>query len=177
MTEHTLASFQQWLMEEGKAVATIESYLNDVRKFTGYLREKDCDPEVLLSRFYFTSYMKHLEAEGMAISTRNKKVNSLKVYNDWLFKNRLVDDIFFSIKKDKVKIAHGSETEVSVLNDQQVEQFLFYLEKHQTGRHRSIRGCFDGEGKRKAERSATSTGRARAPASLSEGRACQKQTQ
>lgn len=129
MTEDILASFRQWLMEEGKAAATIQSYLNDVHKFNAYLGEKDCDPEVLLSRFYFTSYMKHLESEGMAISTRNKKINSLKVYNDWLFKNRLVDDIFISIKKDKVKIAHGSEAEVSVLNDQQVEQFLFYLEK------------------------------------------------
>lgn len=41
----------------------------------------------------------------------------------------MVDEIFISIKKDKVKVAHGSEAEVSVLNDQQVEQFLFYLEK------------------------------------------------
>lgn len=129
MTNHVLDSFRQWLVEEGKADATIESYLNDVRKFNAYLHEKDADPEVLLSRFYFTSYMKHLEAEAMAVSTRNKKINSLKVYNDWLYKNGLVDDIFISIKKDKVKIAYGSEAEVSVLTDQQVEQFLFHLEK------------------------------------------------
>lgn len=138
VTENILASFQQWLIEEGKATATIESYLNDVRKFNTYLSEKDCDPEVLLSRFYFTSYMKHLEeVEGMAITTRNKKINSLKVYNDYLFKNRLVDEIFISIKKDKVKIAHGSEAEVSVLNDQQVERFLFHLEK-ETQRNKLI---------------------------------------
>lgn len=99
MTEDILASFRQWLMEEGKAVETIQSYLNDVQKFNAYLGEKACDPEVLLSRFYFTSYMKHLESEGMAISTRNKKINLLKVYKDWLFKNRLVDDIFIRIKK------------------------------------------------------------------------------
>lgn len=129
MTENILESFQQWLIEEGKAPATIDSYMNDVRKFNEYLLAKDCDPEVLLSRFYFTSYMKKLESEGMSVSTRNKKINSLKVYNDWLFKNRYVDDIFISIKKDKVKIAHGSEAEVSILYDQQVEQFLFYLEK------------------------------------------------
>lgn len=137
VTGDILTSFRQWLIEEGKAASTIESYLNDVHKFNAYLSEKDCDPEVLLSRFYFTSYMKQLESEGLAISTRNKKVNSLKVYNDWLFKNRLVDDIFISIKKDKVKIAHGSEAEVSVLNDQQVEQFLFYLEK-ETQRNKLI---------------------------------------
>ncbi|RKQ12142.1 tyrosine-type recombinase/integrase [Ureibacillus endophyticus] len=135
MTGNILESFQQWLLEDGKAVATIESYMNDIRKFNDYLVEKDCDPEVLLSRFYFTSYMKHLE--GMAVSTRNKKVNSLKVYNDYLFKSRLVDDIFISIKRDKVKVAHGSEAEVSILNDQQVEQFLFHLEK-ETQRNKLI---------------------------------------
>ncbi|MEL4024034.1 tyrosine-type recombinase/integrase [Lysinibacillus endophyticus] len=136
MNEITKA-FEKWLIEDGKAAATVGSYINDVCKFNAFLVEKDCDPEELLSRFYFTSYMKHLESEGMSVSTRNKKVNSLKVYNDWLFKNRMVDDIFISIKKDKVKIAHGSEAEVSVLNDQQVEQFLFYLER-ETQRNKLI---------------------------------------
>ncbi|MCP1143658.1 tyrosine-type recombinase/integrase [Lysinibacillus endophyticus] len=137
MTENILESFRQWLIEDGRAIATIDSYMNDIRKFNDYLVEKDCDPEVLLSRFYFTSYMKHLEVEGMAVSTRNKKVNSLKVYNDYLFKSRFVDDIFISIKRDKVKIAHGSEGEVSVLTDAQVEQFLFHLEK-ETQRNKLI---------------------------------------
>ncbi|SOC34821.1 tyrosine-type recombinase/integrase [Ureibacillus acetophenoni] len=137
MIGNVLASFKQWLIEDGKAVATIESYLNDIRKFNAYLVEKDCDPDVLISRFYFISYMKHLESEGMSVSTRNKKVNSLKVYNDWLFKNRLVENIFISIKRDKVKVAHGSEADVSVLNDQQVEQFLFHLEK-ETQRNKLI---------------------------------------
>lgn len=64
--------------------------------------------------------MKQLEAEGMGVSTANKTVNSLKVYNDWLFHAKMVDDVFISIKKDKVKIAAGSEAEVSVLTDTQV---------------------------------------------------------
>lgn len=56
----------------------------------------------------------------MAVSTINKKVNSLKVYNDWLYHEKMVDDVFISIKKDKVKIAVGSEAEVSVLTNSQV---------------------------------------------------------
>ncbi|QSB12304.1 tyrosine-type recombinase/integrase [Lysinibacillus fusiformis] len=121
--------FTEWLTHEGKASATIASYINDVKQFNQYLAVKDVDPEVLLTRFLFTNYMKQLETEGMAVSTINKKVNSLKVYNDWLYHEKMVEDVFISIKKDKVKIATGSEAEVSVLTDTQVEQFLFHLEK------------------------------------------------
>lgn len=137
MQSQILKRFQTWLEEDGRATSTVSSYVNDVKKFCQYLIEKQVDLEVPISRFYFTSYMKHLESEGAKISTRNKKINSLKVYNDWLFKNRLVNDMYISIKKDKVKIAHGSEAEVSVLSDQQIEQFLFFLEK-ETQRNKLI---------------------------------------
>lgn len=137
MQSQILQQFRTWLEEDGRATSTVSSYVNDVKKFSQYLLEKQVDLKVPISRFYFISYMKHLESDGVKISTRNKKINSLKVYNDWLFKIGLVDDIFISIKKDKVKIANGSEAEVSVLNDQQVERFLFYLEK-ETHRNKLI---------------------------------------
>jgi len=124
-----IEQFAEWLTHEGKAAATIASYVNDVNQFNQYLAVKDVDPEVLLTRFLFTNYMKQLEAECMAVSTINKKVNSLKVYNDWLFQEKMVADVFISIKKDKVKIAFGSEAEVSILTGAQVDQFLFHLEK------------------------------------------------
>lgn len=124
-----LEQFKQWLLEDGRADSTIQSYINDVQKFNHYLVERDADPEVLLSRFYFTSYLKQLEKDGMKVNTINKKITSLKVYNDWLLMKGMVDDVYIRIKKDKVRIATGSEEEVSVLTDEQVEQFLFQLEK------------------------------------------------
>ena len=130
-------AFEQWLTEDGRAESTIQSYINDVKKFNCYLVERDADPEVLLSRFYFTSYLKQLEAVGMKVNTINKKITSLKVYNDWLQMNGMVEDIYVRIKKDKIRIAAGSEEEVSVLTDEQVEQFLFYLEK-ETERNKAI---------------------------------------
>ena len=122
-------AFEQWLIEDGRAVSTVQSYINDVKKFNCYLVEREADPEVLLSRFYFTSYLKQLEAEGMKVNTINKKITSLKVYNDWLQMNGMVEDSYIRIKKDKVRIAEGSEEEVSVLTDEKVEKFLFQLEK------------------------------------------------
>lgn len=124
-----ISRFHDWLVEEGKSVSTIASYIGDVKKFNEFLAEKDVDVEMLLSRFLFTSYLKHLEQRKAAISTINKIINSLKVYNDFLYQMGLVEGVFISIKKDKVKIASGSEAEVSILTDVQIETFLFHLEK------------------------------------------------
>lgn len=132
-----IEQFKQWLIEDGRAASTVESYVNDVSKFNRYLVERDADTEVLLTRFYFTSYLKQLEKDGMKVNTINKKITSLKVYNDWLLMKGLVDDVYIRIKKDKVRIAAGSEEEVSILTDEQMEQFLFQLEK-ESGRNKTI---------------------------------------
>lgn len=123
-----LAAFEKWLMEDGKAETTVKSYVNDVRKYNAYLSEREIE-ETLINRLYFTSYIKFLKVNNMAVNTINKKITSLKVYNDWLVREELVDEVFVSIKRDKVKVADGSEDEVSVLDDEQVERFLFHLEK------------------------------------------------
>ncbi|WP_342533891.1 tyrosine-type recombinase/integrase [Lysinibacillus sp. FSL K6-0057] len=121
--------FQEWLQEEGKATKTIESYITDVKLFQQYLVDKDADPDVLLTRFYFTSYLKQLEKECLAIATINKKINSLKVYNDWLIQEKIVTDSVIRLKRDRLKIANGSEAEVSVLTPEQVDALLFHVEK------------------------------------------------
>lgn len=127
--EQVVMNFKQWLIEDGKADATVRSYVNDVRKFNEYLNEREVVKEEMINRFYFTSYIKHLKAQEVAVNTINKKITSLKVYNDWLFRTLLVKDVYISIKRDKVKVANGSEDEVSVLNEEEVERFLFHMEK------------------------------------------------
>ncbi|RIJ69375.1 tyrosine-type recombinase/integrase [Rummeliibacillus sp. POC4] len=127
--EQVVMNFKQWLIEDGKADATVKSYVNDVRKFNEYLNEREVAKEEMINRFYFTSYIKHLKAQEVAVNTINKKITSLKVYNDWLFRTLLVKDVYISIKRDKVKVANGSEDEVSVLNEEEVERFLFHMEK------------------------------------------------
>ena len=119
--------FKQWLFIEGKAVKTIESYVNDVKGFQSYLREKLNDVPVL-SRFSFVRYKEHLMKEDYAVSTINKKINSLKVYNDFLRTKGVLNETFIQLKRDRIKIAAGSEDQVDALSDDQVEQLLFYVE-------------------------------------------------
>jgi hypothetical protein len=63
--------FSQWLFTEGKAAKTIESYVNDVKGFQSYLKDKLKDVPVL-SRLSFVRYKEHLMKEGYAVSTKQK---------------------------------------------------------------------------------------------------------
>lgn len=119
--------FRQWLFTEGKADKTIESYVNDVKGFQSYLERKSNDVPVL-SRFSFVRYKEHLLKEGYAVSTINKKINSLKVYNDFLRTKGAISESFIQLKRDRIKIAAGSEDDVEALSEEQVEQLLFYVE-------------------------------------------------
>jgi len=122
-----IEKFEQWLFAEGKAPKTIESYVNDVKGFQSYLQEKLKDMPVL-SRFSFVKYKEHLIKEGYAVSTINKKINSLKVYNDFLRTEGIVNESFIQLKRDRIKIADGSEEAVDALTEEQVEKLLFYVE-------------------------------------------------
>ncbi|MFJ7745107.1 site-specific integrase [Peribacillus sp. NPDC097295] len=106
--------FSQWLFTEGKAAKTIESYVNDVKGFQSYLQEKLKDVPVL-SRFSFVRYKERLMKEGYAVSTINKKVNSLKVYNNFLRTKDIVHESFIQLKRDRIRIAAGSEDNVQLL--------------------------------------------------------------
>lgn len=122
-----IEEFSNWLIEEGKANKTIQSYTNDVKGFQSYLQEKSKDiPK--LSRFSFVRYKEHLLKENYAVSTINKKINSLKVYNDFLRTKGVVNETFIQLRRDRIKIATGSEDSVDALSEEQVEKLLFYVE-------------------------------------------------
>jgi integrase/recombinase XerD len=128
--QELLGAFKQWLTEEGKSPKTIESYVGDVEGFQKYLTEKAVDTSQPLSRFSFVRYKQHLLDNEYAIATINKKINSLKVYNDFLQKKGIVSESYIQLKRDRVQIAAGSEHIVAALSEEQVEKLLFYLEDH-----------------------------------------------
>lgn len=92
--QELLGAFKQWLTEEGKSPKTIESYVGDVEGFQKYLTEKAVDTSQPLSRFSFVRYKQHLLDNEYAIATINKKINSLKVYNDFLQKKGIVSESY-----------------------------------------------------------------------------------
>ncbi|WP_438316070.1 tyrosine-type recombinase/integrase [Sporosarcina sp. FA9] len=122
-----LKEFQRWLVEDGKAKQTTDSYVSDVKQFQLYLTEKVADEQQPLSRFSFVRYKQHLLDHEFKISTINKKVNSLKVFNDFLQLKGLVDGNYIQLRKDRVQIASGSEQVVEALTDAEVERVLAFV--------------------------------------------------
>ncbi len=120
-------AFAKWLLEEGKATKTIESYVCDVQGFQSFSQNKAKDVPVL-SRFSFVRYKEFLIKENYAVSTINKKINSLKVYNDFLRIKGIVGESCIQLKRDQIKIATGSENSVDALSEEQVEALLCYVE-------------------------------------------------
>lgn len=121
-------AFHQWLVEEGRAEKTIESYVGDVRAFQQFLTERAKDESLPLSCFSFVRYKQYLLDSQFAVTTINKKINSLKVYNDFLQKKGVVPESYIQLKKDRVQIAAGSEHIVTALSEKEVEKLLFFLE-------------------------------------------------
>lgn len=121
-----LKDFGQWLLEDGKSPKTVESYCNDVKQFKKYVQAVNED--ALLTRYLFIRYKQYLMDENFATSTINKKVNSLKVFNDYLQLKEIVKENFIQLRKDRVPIASGSEQMVEAMTDAEVERVLAYIE-------------------------------------------------
>lgn len=123
-----ILEFKNHLIADGKSPAIIASYFGDVEHFKQYLEGKGISLQAQMKRFHVTNYRKHLLDNGYQINTINKKINSLQCFNHFLITNKLMNELVVDLKKDKVKLANGSEKEVSILTEAQVEKLLFHVQ-------------------------------------------------
>jgi integrase/recombinase XerD len=137
--EEVVAEFEQFLFEDGKAAKTMESYVGDVRGFVQWLESKGCISKENLKRFHVTTYRNHLVKEGYEINTINKKINSLQAFNQFLLDKGYMHEVIVNQRKDKVKVAAGSEKEVEVFKEEEMEKLLFHIQSNEvTSRDRMI---------------------------------------
>ena len=127
-TKEIVRGFTQYLEEDGKRPKTIESYAGDVVGILVYLKQRGNDFTGDLKRFQITSYRNNLVEKGYEASTVNKKINSLLAFNRWLMGMGLAMETVIDLRKDRVKIASGSEKQVEVFNEKQLERLLFYVQ-------------------------------------------------
>lgn len=139
IAERIVGEFEEALIADGKASKTLESYLGDIRAFLQWLESKDNTFTGALKRFHITAYRNYLVQNNYEVNTINKKINSLQSFNQFLIdKNYLKEQVVY-LKKDKVKIAAGSEEEVEVFTDAEIEKLLFYIQSEEvTSRDRLI---------------------------------------
>lgn len=79
-------------------------------------------------RFYITSYKEHLGQLGYKVNTINKKINSLVCFNQFLLKREIMHRMVVDLRRDKIRVALGSEQEVEVYTENEVERLLFYIQ-------------------------------------------------
>jgi len=123
-----ISQFEQYLVENGIAPKTIESYVGDVKGFAEYLAGMGVDDPADLKRFYVAIYKNHLIEAKYKVATINKKINSLQAFNLFLIKRKLATDQVVTLKRDRIKVAAGSEGEVEVFSEQEVSQLLFFVQ-------------------------------------------------
>lgn len=114
--------------EDGKGTKTVISYAGDIKGFLNWLKGKKVAFEGKLTRFYITSYKNDLIKNNYTINTINKKINSLHSFNLFLISKGFCHEQAVYPNKDKIKVAAGSEGEIDVFSDEEVERMLFYLE-------------------------------------------------
>jgi integrase/recombinase XerD len=130
-TEKIVAEFEEHLTADGKAAKTLESYVGDIRAFLQWLESKGNSFTGNLKRFHITSYRNYIVQEGYEVNTINKKINSLQSFNQFLIDRGYLKEQLVDLKKDKVKVAAGSEGEVEVFTDAEVEKLLFYIQSEE----------------------------------------------
>ena len=126
--EKIIHEFEEYLIADGKATKTIESYKGDIKSFLDWLVTKDNIFTGNLKRFHITSYKNYLVQNNYEINTINKKRNSLQSFNLFLIENNYISEKVVDLKKDKAKLAAGSEKEVEVFTDVEIEKILFYIQ-------------------------------------------------
>ena len=126
-----IEDFKMSLIEDGKSPKTIESYVGDIKAFIEFLGDKGVEFNGTLQRFYVVSYKNFLVESNYEVATINKKINSIHALNRYLVATGDMKEIVVENSKDRVKIAYGSEKQVEVYSDKEVERIVFYIQNEE----------------------------------------------
>ena len=133
MQLEVVEEFRDWLLSDGKMAKTLESYTGDVAGFLEWLREGG-RYEDSFGRRDLTRYKTHLLEAGYAVNTINKKVNSLRSFNQYMLDVGEMDEMVVDPKRDRVKIARGSGGSIDTFSGEEIERILDHVEKEGVSR-------------------------------------------
>lgn len=126
-----LEDFKINLVEDGKSPKTIQSYVGDITGLLRYLQTMGTEFEGILKRFYIISNKNYILENSYEPNTINKKINSIHAFNYFLIEKGYMQENIVDLKRDRVKVATGSDYQVEVLTKNQYERLLLYIQNHQ----------------------------------------------
>lgn len=127
MSDVIQAQFNEYLINDGRANGTIDSYTRDVKQFLNYLKQLKLPFEGEIPRSAILSYRDKLIMENARPTTINKKVNSLLVFNRFLIEKSYMNKNVVHTKRDKIRTAHGSDQQVTILSDNEISRLLSFI--------------------------------------------------
>lgn len=128
-----LEGFSLHLEADGKAVRTVESYSGDVGNFLLHIAGTGKQSLIEIARADVTCFIAGLSRLGFRPATVNKTVNSLSCFEQYLKEAYLLPETVRLVepKRDRAKLAEGSEAEVNVLVQSEVEALLALISNPQ----------------------------------------------
>jgi integrase/recombinase XerD len=123
LVEKVLEDFKQWLKLDGKSKKTIENYSLDISQFLTWISENSIRLSEI-SREDILNYKVEIMNSGLAVVTVNKKINSLRSFNDYLIEKGINNERVIKPAKDRIKIAGGSNNNVDVYSNEELEKIL-----------------------------------------------------
>ncbi|SFL22524.1 tyrosine-type recombinase/integrase [Halanaerobium salsuginis] len=128
--EKVLKDFKQWLRLDGKSKKTIENYSLDIGQFLSWITERNINLSEI-SREHILNYKVEIMNSGLAVVTVNKKINSLRSLNDFLIEKEINIKRVIKPGKDRIKIAGGSENNVDVYSNEELEKILSAVDEEE----------------------------------------------
>lgn len=91
--EKAVQSFVFYLHNVKKASEnTVQSYQRDLRKFTGFLRERGIEEMRQVNQTNLNAYVLQLEKEKFTPATISRNIASIKAFYHFLFRERMVEE-------------------------------------------------------------------------------------
>ena len=84
-----LDKFIEYMKNEGMAQNTYESYVRDVKLFQKYYEDSYGEELETLTHSDISMYKSYLLNKNMVASTINRKLSSLKLYNQFLIEQNI----------------------------------------------------------------------------------------
>ncbi|HEY8910785.1 MAG TPA: site-specific integrase [Desulfosporosinus sp.] len=105
-----IKAFEEYLVADGKASKTLDSYLFDVKEFMNYLAAQGVTDVSKIKRIHVTDFITTLHAKKLRLSTMNKKINSISCLCKFLKMKSILPETENPVilKEDRVKFSLGS---------------------------------------------------------------------
>ncbi|WP_097028060.1 tyrosine-type recombinase/integrase [Clostridium peptidivorans] len=132
-----LKEFENYLVQEGKSVNTIKSYLLHIGNYFIWYKGSFGEQPTKLFRqnvLEYKTYLQNVKKESGR--TINSKLSALIKYNEYLQDKEIQDDIVLS-KKDNIKIQTEFASPATV-GKQEVETFRQSILKHEGNRNYAV---------------------------------------